>query len=385
MGQIKLFLVLSLICVVYLSGCAPETETSQTETGYDNSIGYGSSLSYDDSFSVGVIETTEQENKSVLTLYNESLNRVGTLMFDLGSMGTFYDPPKIYKDSMYVIPKGLGNQKNLKCVLQVDLRTGTGRQYNLGLAGMNSFEVNDHYIFGVNTLNFQSVIARLDKTANVVKTITLPGTYIERLILGDRNLFAFGIDKSNDGTVTSDLYEIDATTLSILRKHAIGSYGISHHGALFVNGKLFFTNATKADGIRNESPTNVLTVYDPADAGFETIQLDAFFPAQILRFENKLLVTHCNLVTGEGKNISIYNLDTGETKLVSLDHNVSQISIHRDSLFMTDGVSLYHYKIAGTDLTYIQMKEVRTLKTQAKHYYIGALFSNMSSPDMTLR
>ncbi|MDR1754633.1 MAG: hypothetical protein LBR74_06995 [Eubacterium sp.] len=101
--------------------------------------------------------------------------------------------------------------------------------------------------------------------------------------------------------------------------------------------------------------------------------MDSKSPAQVITFDKKLYIVHCDLVIGEGKDITIFNTETKEKEVVSLEHNVSQIQINKDYLFATDGKNIYKYRVNGDELLLEKNANAQTVKSNS-HYYIGGIF-----------
>ncbi|MBS4539704.1 hypothetical protein GOQ27_14615 [Clostridium sp. D2Q-11] len=349
-----IIILMVVISVLLLFAC--DTEKEKTE--------------YNKDYSVGVIETTEQKNRSRLTFYDIDLAKVNSIEYNLGSMGSYFYPPKVFDNYMYVVPQGIGNRKEKTVIFELNLETGETKEYDMGLQNMNSFCITDKYIFGVATWNHTSIIARYDKNLKEIKTLEFSEIFIELMEPTDDNLMAFGGSK-----VESYLYKIDIEKLRIEKEYNIIEHGLVHEGAVVIGDDLYFTNTTKQGDGKEDLENDTMSVFHMNDETFEKIQLESDSPSHIIEYNNKLFIVHCNLVIGEGNEISIYDIETKEIELIELGHNVCQIEIQDNILYAIDyEKNLYKYILSEDKLELENQVDLDTTEGEKEHFYIGGFF-----------
>lgn len=324
---------------------------------------------FDQDFSLAVIETTEQSNQSILTFYDHDLVKVGTQKINLGGMGSSFDLPRVYRQKMYVIPKGLGNQKDLTVVLEYDLATGSYQTYDMKQPGMNSFAVNERAIYTANTLNNASIINRYDKSSGSLKTISKEGIYSGRIDLYDDTLYVFAMSKDNAG-VKSYLYRIDTPSFTITDILDISSSGTGQNDSLQIGDDLYFTNQNELSGQGSDH----LSKFNRKDKTLVNIQLTEKYPFQILPYKDQLIISHYDLVQLQGNKITIYDPKTGAQQVVALENSLAQIFIQGDQLYARDGEYLYVYGIVGTAFKLIKKVDIYTQRENRTFFYLSGFF-----------
>ncbi len=353
-----IFLIISLTMIL-LSSCHHRKEN----------------VIYDDNFFLGVIETTGQENKSFLTFYDEELNKKSSIEMDYGSMGSYFDLPKVFENSLYVIPKGLGNLKEMTSVLKFDFKTGEHSLYDIGEPNMNSFCVDNNFIYTVNTLNGNSIISRFDKKTHSIEKLKLNKTFIGKLDIYNGILYGFGFRDTDDLGMESSLYIINPDTLSIVEEIDITKHGQDQLGSLLNGDTMYFTNSLKYVAGNGEVKAATLSELNINDNSITSIELEEYYPFQVLEYEGKLFISHFNLVLGEGNKLTIYDPLLNETiTTLSFDHNVAQIEIKDNNIYISDGKDLYAYKIVDTSLELVKVVDISTKETEESYFYVSGFF-----------
>ena len=323
-------------------------------------------------FNIAVIETTEQINESLLTFYNKDLKRIGSQKIKLGSMGSSFDLPRTYGRNMYVIPKGIGNTKDLSVIMEYNMDTGNYKTYNIKQHNMNSFSVNDTSIYTVNTLNYNSIISCYNKNSGNIKTISIEKVYIERIDLYEDTLYAFGMIYDSKG-IKSFLYLIDTKSFNIIDKIDISESGMSQFYSNKIGDNLYFTNQTEMS-FSGEQPSKTITKFNIKDKTISNIQLKEEFPFQILSYKNKLIISNYDLVQLKGNKITIYDPTTNEQKVVTVENNLAQIFIKDDKLYSMDRDYLYVYSINDTDFKLTKKVDIHTKGESETFFYLAGFF-----------
>lgn len=104
------------------------------------------------------------------------------------------------------------------------------------------------------------------------------------------------------------------------------------------------------------------------------LNLKSPYPQQIIPYKKSLMITHCDLTQGEGKDITVFHLKTGQTKLKHFSHDVIQCEIKNDNIYILSNDSIYHYKFNGKDFIKQSEKEILIKKKSGSHYYISGFF-----------
>ncbi|MEI7885494.1 MAG: hypothetical protein WCI30_09110 [Clostridia bacterium] len=329
--------------------------------------------SFKPDFKLAVIETTEQANKSTLSFYNQTMEKIATQEIKLGAMGSSFDLPRIYNGSMYIIPQGLGNKKDLTVILEYNLETGTYKTYDMQQPAMNSFAVNEQALYSANTINNQSIISWYDKGSGVVKTIVEPEIYISRIDLYDDTLYAFVMTKDNSGT-KAYLYLIDTKSFEITDKIDISASGPGQNYSMRIGENIYFTNQYEISENSNIGSYD-LSKFNINTKKITNIKLAEQYPFQIQVYQDKLLISHYNLVQNQGNKITIYDPKTNMQELVTLKNNLNQILIEKDQLYTRDGKYLNIYNINNGEFTLTKQIAIYTKSKSRTFYYVAGFFT----------
>ena len=133
-----------------------------------------SGSSYNNEFTLGIIETTGQKNKSSISFYDGDLSKVETLSFPYGSMEHYgFTEPQVREGHLYTVPLGLYNKKDLGMILDLDLESGKTEKIKFGRVNITSAVVTDDAYYVASNLNQVSYIDRYDRKTGVISTISL--------------------------------------------------------------------------------------------------------------------------------------------------------------------------------------------------------------------
>ena len=320
----SIFLIVIIIVLSILSGC---------NSVYTNIN--------DSNFKYGVIETTGQENRSYISFYDDNLKKIGEEQVKYGSMGDGFLLPIAFKNSMFIVPKGVYNQKELTFIMEYDLDKMKIKKYDTGLQNMNSITVDDDSVYGVNTMNFISNIVKYTKKTKKLQKTQIPDTYISYIeIYGDK-LFAFG-ESDKEGKMETSLYILNANSLDILDEIDISNIGFGQYSTVMKDNRLYFSASYSIEGIESR-PVGLLVEYNMVNGELRTYNLKENFPFQIIEYEDKLLVTHFDPVGVAGNMVSIFNINDGSSELIKLEHNIEQLDIDGEDIIILGNGHLYRY------------------------------------------
>lgn len=348
---------------------------------------------FDGQYELGVIETTEQKNKSIISLYHKELEKVHVMSYPFRDMAPSFAPPIRYQDAMYVAPCGVGGQRKVELIFAFNVKTGESTEHDMGISAMNAFSVTDDHLFGVNTMNAPaaSTIAKRNKETGERTTLEIPQVLIQSIEANHDTLIAIGTllpspsnpDEADDPYAPERkayLYEIKVADMSIQHQYDIPGQGVYHQGLLIHQDHVYFSSSRD----ENEVPNSVSSIFSLQTKTFEHIPLPAEEPSQIIQYGNRLFIVHCNFVQGEGNQTSIYHLDTKQIKLIELEHAIYQLAIKDD---MTDILGdpldadysgkqdhVYQYRLHGDALEFINKVDVVPTRDDRLHFWVGGIF-----------
>ncbi|QUI22555.1 hypothetical protein HZI73_09690 [Vallitalea pronyensis] len=323
---------------------------------------------------LGVIETTGQHNKSKITFYSKTLVQQDTLELPFGSMGSYFDLPKVHDGYLYVVPRGIASIKDLTIILEVDLSDGKHKTYDMKQPQINSFCVDEDYVYSANTRNHQSLISQVSKADKVLRTLDMGKVFIGKIDCYQDKLCAFGFGDDAKGEMQSYLYIIDPIKLILEKTVDLTEEGQDQLGSLTVEDYLYFTNALKYDQTRGEIPSTTLSQFHMKEHRMTSIPLLSTYPFQILEHQDKLYISHYNLVQGEGSQLSIYDPILNTTEIYDFRHQLAQIAIHEETLYTIDGKKMYTYNIGDNSFKKVHEKEIYTMKDEKEYYYVSGFF-----------
>lgn len=319
-------------------------------------------------YKYGVVKTTEQKDQSYILFYDDKLHELGKQSIKYGSMGDGFLLPIIYDNYMYIVPKGLGKTKEHTFVMEYNLDNGEVNKYNTGLQNMNGISITEDSVYGVNTMNSYTNIVKCDKeTKRIIKT-ELEGVYIGYLKTYGNIIYAFG-EELKSGNRKICLYLFDSKNLDLLDKIDITSIGFGQESTLIKNNKLYFNTQYEVGGFEDKI-ANKLSEYDIDSGEIKTYELKEDFPFQIMEFGDKLLITHFDPVRVEGNKISIFDLKTGNSEMIELEHDIWQLEKDGNNFVVLGNDCLYIY---DSSFKLINSTEI-AVNDGHLYYYLSGFF-----------
>ena len=213
---------------------------------------------------VGLIETKQGEYMSRILLYDAELREVGSQSFDYASLGTNWNLSPVVADDLLVIPQGLGNQKNGKEVLCVDLEDYSETSYPIDRVNLYGISGTTEYLYACSNLNGDSFITRVDKKSKETSEISLEDTYVTSIMVHDKRLYAFASGSPlpesalDPNSSWLNVYDLDLNLVSTVEitECGTGQYRPSAWGdyVLFTS----WTDPLQAGGL----PSHALGLYD---------------------------------------------------------------------------------------------------------------------------
>jgi hypothetical protein len=354
----KISMVLVFITALFIfEGCKKESFTYKSNT--EKEINY----------TIGVVRTTGQKNKSIIKLYDRTLEEIDEDSLPYGSMGgTFYNPI-VFENSVYTIPQGIATKKDLGLVLEINTNTTETQEYKIDKLAMNSLSVDDTYIYTSNTLNGIASLNQYNKKTNTLKSIDLKDEDITKIETYKENVYCFSISKNESGSLVSRIYVLDSL-LNIIDKIDISNWETEIYKSLVVGNKLYFScpalDLDSRDGKIIELSLDTLEMKE--------INLSIKNPSDIVLFNDKLFINDLDLTRSEGNKISVLDIHTKEEVVIPLEHTALQIGIKDNILFAVDDNKIYSYEIDGNNLILNNSTNYAEDKDANVHYYFGGFF-----------
>lgn len=328
------------------------------------------------SYTIGIIITTQDKNKSILKFYDENLNFIKSKYLPYGALADCMTLPAANQNSIYFIPRGVPQKEELEIALDYNPISHTFKKYKIGMPSLLQIAASDDAVFTINELNFTSYITKYSKDMRECSQVSSETFSYDAIYYYDKFLYATGKKKTEENTKYY-LFQIDANSLKTIHKEDITAYG---QGNLFFCGvgeDIYFT--LPYDG--QEQKNNSLMIFHLKSKKVEEIKLNDFFPQQIKRKNDLLLISHSDLIEGTGNNLSIFNLNTKKSKKISLSHPISQIETEENSnsVYILGDDILYRY-ILDKEKEMLFLQEKISIPCfdkeidEAAYYYIGGFF-----------
>lgn len=184
-------------------------------------------------------------------------------------------------------------------------------------------------------------------------------------------LFAFATTKYGK-EMNSYIYIYDAEEPSFDEKIDITNYGGTHYKAILFDNNILFSNSVDS----GDHPCNTVCIYSINDKTIETISFDQYYPLDLAVWDNILIVSHFDLVKREGGSISIYNLETKELNNIELGHDVEQMTINENVIYILSDKIIYQYELKDMNL-YLKCK-TQIKKSNEENYLSGIFILNLN-------
>lgn len=364
------FFSLLLVTTVLISVCSCKNVLKKSTYQKENN-NLGNSNLY-----LAIIQTTQEENQSILNFYDRNLNFIKSEKLPYGTLSDYLTLPAFHQNSIYFIPGGVPLQKELELTLCYNPFTGFRKEYDIGMPGLLQVSVSDNAIFTVNELNFTSYISKYKKHDQKISRISSDKISYDTVYYYNEFLYATGKEQTED--ITSNyIFQIDPNSLKILWKKDITKYGQGGFFFCGVGDKLYFTLPYDLNEQKNNS-LMVLSSNSQKKNSLKEIILLESFPQQIKKFGDILLISHCDLIEGKGNSLSIFDPNTEKSKLISVSHNILQMEVDEVSnfIYILENEALYQYILNDKrdDLILQKKLDIQKIKDSQVYYYTGGFF-----------
>lgn len=314
--------------------------------------------------SMGVVETRGDRNSSRILFLDEQLQELGDLSLKYASVGDVFHSPCLLGDTLYLIPQGYAKSKEGETVLEIDLNTLNVESYSTQQSAMNDVTTNETYLYTCNTLNGTSYIHQVNKASGEIQRAELPNTYISNMIYTNGKLYVFGTVYQSDASA-GYVYVYD-DTLNLSQSIDISAWGVDQYRATEYQGTIYFTSSTDAQG----QPTHVIGALHTSDASIESISLSESFPLDIIVYQDKLFISHYDLVGRTGGGLTIYDLNTKQQTYHALTHGAQQMSMIDSTLYFLSDWAITAYRADTME----QIKTAEITPMDGHYSFLSGMF-----------
>jgi len=356
----KKLIALFVTVILCFSGC----KKAETKLAVDEA-------EFTKDFFAGVIVTTGQKEKSYICYYDKELELLNTQELSYGMVGDTFTDVTVKDGTLYATAQGLDQKKNTGLLLGVNLEDGKVDTFPHNLVGPAAHVEDEKFLYVCNNLNFISNIVQIDKTSGEQKKVEVDVHNITNLVSYQNQLYAFGMDYEEDGTISSYILIFD-DSLNLKKKIDITEDGNSSYQAIIVDEKLYFSLITTS---QNE-PSNKIGVLDLTNLEVSMIELDNTYPFDMVCKDSKIYISHYPFGEQTGR-ITVLDLAAGEQIVYELEHPVMQMAIKDNMLIMPVDNMIYMYEIDGENIVLKKQSEGYNPPDGTKYkYYFSGVFSS---------
>lgn len=324
---------------------------------------------------VGLIETKQGTYESRILLYDAELREVGSRSFDYASLGTNWNLSPVVADDLHVIPQGLGNQKNGKEALCIDLEDYSTTSYPIDRVNLYGVSGTPDYLYACSNLNGDSFITRVDKRSKETSEICLEDTYVTSIMVYDEHLYAFASGSPLPGSALDpdsswlNVYDLDMNLISSVEITECGTG--QYRPAAWKNHVLFtsWTDPRQTDGL----PSRALGIYDVQADSLTVKEFDSAV-LEALPYGDCVLLLFGDIHASTPTSAALF--DPEESRLlddpVDLGCSAHQRLIVDDDLYVLDSErTLRRFAI---DDGFEQSEETSVSSMDGDYSYISGMF-----------
>lgn len=342
---------------------------------------------HDPDFDFAVIETSQQKEETVITYYDSSFEKTGSDVFPYGGMAGRFNNVIVDRDHMYALPEGLDDGKGTAKILDLDLRTGILKEaeQNEVFSGYKGYDFDGRHIAYVTNLNGDTYLGTYDIRTGRERYIKEPGSVMFKVFSFGGRLYGFGErqeDEIQEGYPEWKIFVYDKDTLKMLecvdtKETYTPEFADFHHGKIYMP----VINGMK---LEKEDISRVrLFIYDTATGELSQRLLPEEMETcgNAISYGDKIYISEGDPVTGRGKDIAVYDPSGDFFRILSLEHDLSQIVIKDDQLYAididheNDRAMMYKYQIKDEGLERIGSKQVDTKEdSKGPDFYVGGFF-----------
>lgn len=295
-----------ILCLLFLVGCKAKEESKI------------------DNFFIGVIETTQSEEKSSITYYDSNLKELGVRNLKFADLSSYWNDLGYFDHTIVLIPTGLMKKKDTEKILTLNLNNLEVTEYPINRVNIGCANQNEEYVYAASNLNGEAYITGRNKQTGEVKEVKLDKVraYVSNLTAYKDNLYAFYFNQNDDGDVVSGLHIYDKN-LVLTKTINLNEFGWSFLKTLVHEDKMYIPNARDI----HDQESNKLLVLDLITNEIQSIDLPYTEPNDIVAYNNSVIISHSSIVEPNGSLISMYDIQTGNITSFDLKCNIARIDI----------------------------------------------------------
>ncbi|MGN0466204.1 MAG: hypothetical protein ACI4F9_07640 [Lachnospiraceae bacterium] len=324
---------------------------------------------------LAIIRTTQEKNESFLDFYDKNFNFIKSEKLPYGTLSDYLTPPTTYQNFIYFIPRGVPLKKELEVAVCYHPLTNFCEEYHIDMPGLLQISVTDNAIFTINELNFTSYINKYEKKSKKISYLSSDEVSYDTVYYYNGFLYATG--KKHMDRPNNYIFQIDPDSLKIKWQKEITNDGQGGFFFCGIEDSLYFTLPYDSNEKSNRS-LMIMSLKNTKKPSLEKITLLESFPQQIKKVRDILLISHCDLIQGQGNFLSVFYPKTKKSKLISLSHNILQMEVDEKSksIYILGDNALYHYIFNDKkDKLILQKKiDIKEIKDEKVYYYIGGFF-----------
>lgn len=318
-------------------------------------------------YEVAVVETTSNVRKSLISFYDEDLNKVYSKPLRYGELGSHFYRPEFLGDKVFMVPTGIQGFDNDKKVISIDRLSGEIEEYRVDRNNIQCTAVSDEYLFAGSNLNFISYLTRTNFESKEVKEIEFKDEYLSLIVTSDKYVIAF-LTSIKPGLTYSKINIYDIDSLDLIKSLDVSAIRRDQDKYYLDKNILYFSNQLAIEDV----PTNRLGVLNLDDLTLSKIDLKFDFPSDIHYIgEDRLLVACSGEVIREGTKVIELNTKTGEQKVYDVGLPILTTHVSGNKLYVySDDDKLNVYDINDG------MKLIKGIEHKlTRGIYISAIFT----------
>lgn len=279
-----------------------------------------------DEFTVAVIETASNKEKSKITYYDWELKKMDSFKYKYAEFGTHFLKPEYSEDQVYIVPKGLMKRHDTRKIVSIEKKTGKATEYSINKSNIQCTAANKKYVYAGSNINFTSYLSQYDKNKKTEREIALVDEYLGLIALHNNLVFAFIQSAKPDLPIESRI-DVYNEKLEKVNSIDLTEHGCSHSKYLIKNDKLIFSNAYT----KNTTPESSISMLDLNTFEIVKIELDEEYPSDIVdasgAIEDNIIIAHTSEVLLEGTKLTLLDLKDNSKKIIDIKKPIMSIDV----------------------------------------------------------
>lgn len=323
----------------------------------------GCSNKLPDKYELGIIDTTEYANRSLITYFDSDWNKVGQTKHRYSNMSYCgFTNSCVQEGILYLSPRG--DSKNLDCgkIVALDLSSGDKTEYDFDRVNIIDFHVDNAGVYVVSNLNDISYLDKYDKKQNKIQSIEVPEDVLDNVITVKEKVYSIATNMNTDSYA---LYSFDMDKSNYTN---ICNLDISEAPSFceVYQENIYFVVDT------------VLYVYNTTENSLQEVTLPHSNAFNMYRKDNMLYVGYTDIHNDRTSYIGSVNLDDMNMQEVLIyDGSILQMEMdENNNWFIMDYEKISQYESSSDG----NWKVTNTMKLEPKeNYYSGGFFLKNSN------